>query len=126
MIGYINLGSNDLEKGAAFYDALLGEIGARRVAEVGGRMIMWGNSPGAPMVGLCTPYDGKEANFGNGTMIALAINSKEEVGRLHAKAIELGGSDEGAPGARGEDGSFYGAYFRDLDGNKICFYYAAA
>ena len=117
MIGYVTLGSNDLEKAGAFYDALLGELGAKRI---GGseRMIMWGVSPDRPMLGVCTPYDENAASVGNGVMIALSASSPEQVGALHARALELGGRDEGAPGPRGDFG-FYGGYFRDLDGNKL-------
>lgn len=121
MIGYTTLGSNDLNKATAFYEALISEMGGRRISEVDGRMVIWGVKPGEPMFGVCTPYDGLEASAGNGTMIAIMTNSKEDVGRLHGKAIELGATDDGAPGPRGDDG-FYGAYFRDFDGNKICFY----
>jgi predicted lactoylglutathione lyase len=63
------------------------------------------------------PFDGKAATVGNGTMVALVMDSKEKVNALHKKAMELGGTDEGAPGPRGE--GFYAGYFRDLDGNKL-------
>jgi catechol 2,3-dioxygenase-like lactoylglutathione lyase family enzyme len=119
MIGYVTVGSNDLERGAAFYDALLAELGAKRVM-ANERLVMWGAGRGAPMFALCKPYDGKPASVGNGVMIALAAGSKEAVHKLHAKALELGAQDEGAPGPR--TGSFYGGYFRDLDGNKLVAY----
>ena len=117
MIGYVTLGTNDLERAAAFYDALLGELGAKRAME-NERMIIWATEPSAPMLAVCKPWDGNEAVVGNGPMVALAAASKEDAAKLHAKALELGGTDEGAPGPRG-DGSFYGGYFRDLDGNKL-------
>ena len=60
---------------------------------------------------------GKAATVGNGTMVALAARDRETAARVHAKALELGGSDEGAPGPRGD--GFYGGYFRDIDGNKL-------
>jgi len=116
MIGYVTLGSNDLERGAAFYDALLAEIGAKRVL-ANERLVMWAGGPGAPMLALCKPYDGKPASVGNGVMVALNVGSKEAVKKVHAKALSLGGADEGAPGPR--SGAFYGGYFRDLDGNKF-------
>jgi predicted lactoylglutathione lyase len=116
MIGYITLGTNDFAKAGAFYDALLGEIGARRVM-ANDRMILWGNQPGGPMVAVCKPYDGKPATAGNGTMVALNVGSRENVEKVYRKAIELGGKDEGAPGERGP--GFFGGYFRDLDGNKF-------
>jgi len=116
MIGYVTLGSNDLTKAVAFYEALLGEIGAKKVMS-NDRMTLFGTGPGTPMLGVCKPYDGNKATAGNGTMIALNVGSEDAVKRVHAKALELGGKDEGAPGARGP--GFFGGYFRDLDGNKL-------
>jgi len=116
MIGYITLGTNNLAKASAFYDALLGELGARRVM-ANDRMVIWGNQPGAPMVAVCTPYDQQPATVGNGTMVALNVGTRENVEKVYRKAIELGGADEGAPGERGP--GFFGGYFRDLDGNKF-------
>jgi len=116
MIGYVTLGTNDLARAGKFYDALLAEIGAKRFMEME-RNIAWSN--GGTGLGICKPFDGKSATVGNGTMVALSVDSKEKVGALHRKAIELGGKDEGAPGPRGTSG-FYAAYFRDLDGNKMC------
>jgi predicted lactoylglutathione lyase len=117
MIGYVTLGTNDMERATKFYDALLGELGAKRF---GGseRMQLWSAGPGKPLLAVCTPHDEKQATVGNGVMIALDAGSREAVDRIYAKAIELGASDEGPPGQRG-DGSFYGGYFRDLDGNKF-------
>ncbi|MEJ2130957.1 MAG: VOC family protein [Gammaproteobacteria bacterium] len=123
MIGYVTLGTNDLERGAAFYRELLGEIGAREVMN-NERMVMFGTERGAPMLAVCTPWDEKEASVGNGTMVALNVGSQEAVQKVYAKAIELGGTDEGEPGLRG-GGPFYGGYFRDLDGNKLVAYTAA-
>ena len=77
----------------------------------------WGISPGKPMLSVTKPFDSQPATVGNGTMVALAADNPEQVQALHAKALALGGSDEGAPGPRGH--GFYGAYFRDLDGNKL-------
>ena len=71
------------------------------------------------MFAVCTPHNEQAPNPGNGNMVAFTPGSKELVDKLHAKALELGGSDEGEPGQR-MDG-FYGAYFRDPDGNKVCF-----
>jgi predicted lactoylglutathione lyase len=116
MIGYVTLGTNDLAKARTFFDALLGELGARQVM-ANDRMIIWGTQPGAPMVAVCTPYDGKAATAGNGTMIALNVGSKENVDKVYGKALELGAADDGAPGPRG--GAGYFGYFRDLDGNKF-------
>ncbi len=117
MIGYVTLGTNDLQRGAAFYDGVLGEIGAKRFME-NDRMIGWGTQPGQPMLMIAKPFDEKQATHGNGTMVALNVATPEAVKKVHAKAIKLGAKDEGAPGPRG-DGGFHGGYFRDLDGNKL-------
>ena len=117
MIGYVTLGTNDLARAAAFYDAVLGEIGAKRVMEMD-RMIAWSTKPGQPMLAAIQPFDEKGATVGNGVMVALNAGSPDAVQKVYAKAIELGGQDEGAPGPRGE-GGFYGGYFRDKDGNKL-------
>jgi len=117
MIGYVTLGTNDLERAAAFYDELLSLIGAGRFMEMDG-FIAWAVAPGAPALSVTKPYDGNIATVGNGVMVALAMQSTDQVDALHAKALELGGADEGAPGPRGDSG-FYAGYFRDLDGNKL-------
>ena len=120
LIGFVTLGSNDVARAGEFYDALLGVIGAQRTWE-NADPIHWQTASGKRMLGVTTPYDGKPATSGNGTMIALAMSDREKVDALHAKALELGARDEGAPGPRGPDG-FYGAYCRDLDGNKLAFF----
>ena len=117
MIGYVTVGTRDLEKGAAFYDALLSEFEAKRVMD-DGRIILWVGKDGGPMLALCKPWNGEPATVGNGVMVALNAGSKEAVERLYKKALELGATDEGEPGPRGPAG-FHGAYFRDLDGNKL-------
>jgi catechol 2,3-dioxygenase-like lactoylglutathione lyase family enzyme len=116
MIGYITLGTNDLERACGFYDALFADIGAKRLWSVD-RGVAWGKEKG-PSLGVMKPFDGNAATPGNGNMAALAFRTTDEVDVVYAKAIALGASSEGAPGLRG--GKFYGAYFRDLDGNKLC------
>ncbi len=116
MINYITLGTNDLARAAQFYDELLALVGAKRAMETD-RSVGWVGPRGAPMLMLMTPFDGKAASAGNGTMMALTADSPEQVASIHAKALALGGTDEGAPGPRGE-GAFHCGYFRDLDGNK--------
>lgn len=116
MIGYVTLGTNDMQKAAAFYDELLGLLGAKRMME-DDQFIAWTVKPNQPGIAATRPFDGKPATVGNGTMVALAVGSPDEVKALHAKALELGGKDEGAPGPRVE--GFYAGYFRDLDGNKL-------
>jgi len=116
MIGYVTVGTNDLEKAKAFYDSLLGELGGKRTMTMD-RMQFYGAGNG-PMVAVCKPYDEMPATGGNGTMISLSAASREAVDKVHAKALAGGAKDEGAPGLRGD--TFYGGYFRDLDGNKLC------
>ena len=118
MIGYVTLGSNDIPKAAKFYDALLALQDAKRIME-DEHFIAWSPDPKAPAVSIIKPFDGNEARVGNGTMVALIFKGTEQVDAFHAKALELGGTDEGTPGPRGS-GGFYAAYFRDLDGNKLC------
>ena len=119
MIAYTTLGTNDFPRATAFYDQLLAGLGAKRALEMD-RLILWANNPGAPMLAVCKPFDGKTATVGNGTMVSLGAGSKAEVDRLHALALSLGAKDEGAPGSRGP--GFYIGYFRDLDGNKLNFF----
>ena len=121
MIGYVTLGTNDLARATKFYDALLAIPGAKRGWETE-KFISWTTSPTAAALLLIKPADGKAASIGNGVMVALAAASKEQVGQMHAKALALGGKDEGAVGPRGE--GFYAGYFRDLDGNKLCAFFA--
>ena len=91
MIAYTMVGTNDIEKAGAFYDALLAEIGGKRIMEVN-RVILWGGAEGSPLFCVAQPENGKPATIGNGCMTALGASSPEEVDRLHAKALELGAS----------------------------------
>ena len=126
MIGYVTLGSDNMPRARAFYDELLGStVGAKRIMEFGddaGGFTMWGTGFDKPGLALTNPYNKEPAVAGNGNMTAIAMSSRDKVDALYNKALELGGSDEGPPGVRGEEGdqAFYGAYFRDLDGNKLC------
>jgi catechol 2,3-dioxygenase-like lactoylglutathione lyase family enzyme len=117
MIGYVTIGTNDLARAARFYDELLSAFGAKRFME-NERFVAWSAGEDKPGIGVCKPFDGKAACVGNGMMVALPAADTAQVKALHAKALELGGSDEGAPGPR--FGQFYAGYFRDLDGNKLC------
>lgn len=121
MIGYVTLGTNDLPRAAAFYDELLAVFGAKRFMETE-QFIAWAVSPTRPGLSVTLPYDGKPATVGNGNMVALAVNSKGLVHAVYDKAIELGATDEGEAGPRGEH--FYAGYFRDLDGNKLNVFWA--
>jgi catechol 2,3-dioxygenase-like lactoylglutathione lyase family enzyme len=116
MIGYVTLGTNDLARGAKFYDALAAEMGVGRMMD-NETFIAWGAPGGGAGIGLTKPFDGQPASVGNGVMVALEAKDQAQVDRLHAIALEQGGTDEGAPGDRG--GGFYAGYFRDPDGNKL-------
>ena len=121
MIGYVVVGTNDIDRARSFYDQLMPVIGAGRILEFGENFTMYGVSMGRPALAVAKPYDGGPATAGNGNMAAIVVDQRAKVDALHAKALELGGTDEGAPGLRGPEGdqAFYGAYFRDLDGNKM-------
>ena len=125
MIGYVTIGANDVARSTAFFDAALEPLGYARTFEGGG----WaGYGPGGRKEGLelylATPENGKEACFGNGSMLGFKAPSRAAVEAFHAAALNAGGKDEGAPGVRGEsDPPFYGAYVRDPEGNKFCAYY---
>jgi catechol 2,3-dioxygenase-like lactoylglutathione lyase family enzyme len=94
----------------------MAEIGARRILETD-QFVAWGTSMDQPGLSLTRPHDGQPATVGNGVMVALAMSNTEQVDAVHAKALALGGTDEGAPGARSD--AFYAGYFRDPDGNKL-------
>ena len=119
MLGYCTIGVNDMDRAVAFYDALLGEIGAKQLMGMD-RIKFYGTGTDGAMLALCIPYDEGAQNPGNGNMVAISGGDRAGVDRLYAKAIELGGTDEGPPGERMP--VFYGAYVRDLDGNKLCFF----
>jgi catechol 2,3-dioxygenase-like lactoylglutathione lyase family enzyme len=116
MLGYVTIGTNDLKRAAEFYDELLAEVGAKRYMQTD-RLVAWSAGNGQPGIGVCLPFDGNAATIGNGSMVAIACDSQEKVRQLYDRAIALGAKDEGAPGTR--FGTFYAAYFRDRDGNKL-------
>ena len=121
MIGYITLGTNDLQRAAAFYDSLLAELGAARTMDYP-TFIAWGTSPERTALSVIKPYDGNPATVGNGVMVGLQADSRETVERVYNKAMALGAKDEGPAGPRGD--AFYAGYFRDPDGNKVNIFYA--
>ena len=123
MIGYVTLGTNDLDKARAYYDALLGELGAKRLMQLEENgFTLYGIDMTTPSIAITKPDNGKAAQPGNGNMIALQMQERGQVDSFYKKGLELGGSDEGAPGVRGDEGpmAFYAAYFRDPEGNKLC------
>ena len=116
MIGYVTVGTNDMDAAVKFYDALLGDLGAGRIME-GDNFVAWGTGMKSPSVAVMKPHDGNPATVGNGIMIALAVDSTDKVDAIYKKALDLGGTCEGPSGPRGDN--FYAGYFRDLDGNKL-------
>ncbi len=116
MIGYVTVGTNDMARAAAFYDALFATIGAGRFME-GETFIAWAVSPTQPAFGIIKPFNGQPACIGNGCMTAFVFDSKDKVDAFYKKAMELGATDEGPVGPRSDH--FYAGYFRDLDGNKL-------
>jgi catechol 2,3-dioxygenase-like lactoylglutathione lyase family enzyme len=117
MIGYVTVGTNDLERAARFYDPIAAELGVGRMMEFPG-FIAWGAPGGAAGIAATKPFDGNPASVGNGVMVAFEAKDAAQVDRIHALALANGGTCEGAPGARGDSG-FYAGYFRDPDGNKL-------
>ncbi len=115
MIGYVTVGTKDLKRATEFFDALLAPLDAKHFMETE-RFVYYAGGSGA-LLGVTQPYDGDEACVGNGVMVAIAAESREQVDAMHKHALELGGTDEGAPGER--FAGFYAGYFRDLDGNKF-------
>lgn len=122
MIAYTVVGTNDMNRALAFYDALLGEVGGKRALELDG-VVLYAGADGTPFFSVAEPWNKESASIGNGSMIGLGAENREAVDRLYARAIELGATDEGPPGPRQRSElSFYAGYFRDLDGNKLSFF----
>ena len=117
MIGYATIGANDLDRATKFYDAVFGAMGGKRAfANERMQFYMAAGTPG--MIAICKPYDEQPATAGNGSMFGLAAADRAQVDAVHAAAIAAGGQCDGEPGSRTD--TFYGDYFRDPDGNKIC------
>lgn len=123
MIGYLTIGTNDLNRAVKFYDALLATLGIQKLWQHGD-MAAWGSSRTETALCVARPSNRQTASTGNGVMVAFKVNSAEQVDAFHAKVIELGGENEGCPGPRGKHG-VYAGYFRDLDGNKLNAYVPA-
>ncbi len=119
MLGYATIGVNDMDRAVEFYDALLGELGAKQLFGMD-RIKFYGTEVDSAMLAICIPYNEETPQCGNGNMVAIPGDSRAGVDKLYAKALELGATDEGEPGERSP--AFYGAYVRDLDGNKLCFF----
>ena len=119
MIGYVSVGTNDWKRSSAFYEALMADLGARRTMDYP-TFVVWSQGKGKPGFALAVPYDNQVATTGNGSMVAFEVANPAQVDALYRKALSLGATDEGPPGDRGDN--YYGAYFRDLDGNKLNFH----
>ena len=120
MIGYVTIGTSDLERAKMFYANLFADMGAKITVDMD-RIAFIGKSMSEPMVAVCLPYDEQPNHPGNGNMVAIPAGSKEAVDKLYHKAIELGATCDGEPGQRIPE-MFYGAYVRDPDGNKLAFF----
>ena len=122
MLAYSMVGANDFDRARKFYGELLAELGAKEImVRPDGGAVFFGATPGAPMFGICKPWNGDAADCGNGTMVAFAAKNPAQVKALYDKAIALGATDEGEPGPR-LDGLCSCGYVRDLDGNKLNFF----
>lgn len=122
MIGYVTLGTDDLDRARTYFAELLGTIGGKELMRINDDtgFTMYGTGMDRPGIVVLKPFDGAAADPGNGNMIAIPFTSKEKVDAFHAKALELGGTDEGAPDYRGDPSfGYYFAYFRDPDGHKF-------
>jgi catechol 2,3-dioxygenase-like lactoylglutathione lyase family enzyme len=120
LVAYTMIGTNDHDKTMSLYAPVMAILGAKKIAAYSSETRTWFGRDGAGMLAIGNAGDGNPATAGNGTMIALAAHDTDMIGAAHTKALELGATDEGAPGPRGP--GFYGAYFRDFDGNKICLF----
>ena len=122
MIGYVTLGTDDLDRARAYFAELLGTIGGKELMRIDDEtgFTMYGTGMNRPGIVLVRPFDQAPANPGNGNMIAIPFDARDKVDAFHARALELGGSDEGPPGYRGDPAlGYYFAYFRDPDGHKF-------
>ena len=118
-VAYLCLGANDLERACAFYEEVFAPLGVQKTFPTGkGQMFSFGQGP---MIMVTKPFDDQAASTGNGSMVAIQVDSKDQVSAIYETALRLGGTCEGPPGPRGAWGDF--AYFRDLDGNKIALHF---
>lgn len=123
MLSHVHVGITDYDRALAFYSVLLSELGLER--KFADRDKGWAGwmTPGVarPLFLIGRPFDRGSASAGNGQMLALLAPNRAAVDRCHALVLANGGTDEGAPGLRPHyHAHYYGAYFRDPDGNKLC------
>lgn len=120
LVAYTMIGTNDHDKAMTLYAPVMAVMGAKKIAAYSSETRTWFGRDGAGMIAIGGTANGEPATGGNGTMLGLAAHDTAMVDAAYAKALELGATDEGAAGPRGP--GFYGAYFRDFDGNKICIF----
>lgn len=116
MLAYASVGSNNLPRAVAYFTELLGTQGVEKLFDHRSGGAIFGRD-GKPIFGVLGPFNGLPATVGNGSMLVLNMPTREDVDAFYAKALELGGTDDGPPGERAP--GFYMAYFRDPDGNKF-------
>ena len=120
MFSHVTIGSNDIAKAKAFYDGVTAPLGLSRHADFPDG-VGYGRNGGRPQLWVVRPLDKKAASVGNGVTVGLEAENRSAVDAAYAAAIKAGGKDEGAPGIRKHyHPNYYGAYVRDLDGNKVC------
>ncbi len=121
MLAYVMVGTADLERSIRFYDAVLAPLGLVRVENEDGYVgYAAKDTPDMIEFYVTMPFNGEPATSGNGTMIALSVNSLQALDEFHAAGLVHGGRDEGKPGPRPDGSPIHYAYVRDPDGNKIC------
>ena len=118
MLSSVCVGTNDLEAAGKFYDRVLETIGMVRMVTVD-REIGYGSKGDQVAFWVLLPFNDQPASFGNGTQVIFHAPSREAVDAFHQAALDMGGTDEGAPGLRDYRPNYYGAYCRDIDGNKL-------
>ncbi len=118
MIGYVTVGTNNLERAVDFYDSLFDSINSARFMETD-KFVAWILGDAQCAFSVTKPYNNQPATVGNGTMIGIMLESDEKVTEFYRKALSLGATCEGEPGIRDNATGYFAGYFRDLDGNKL-------
>jgi catechol 2,3-dioxygenase-like lactoylglutathione lyase family enzyme len=118
MLHHVSLGVRDVERAAAFYDAVLGALGYKRIMEFLPYAVAYGDD--SPSFWVQLPHNQQAASVGNGVHIGFIAHNKNAVHRFHSAALANGGTNDGQPGPRPDYGpEYYGAFVLDLDGNKL-------
>ena len=121
MIGYVMVGTNNLNDAINFYDKVLEVIGLDRNETIEDDYAAYGAKGTKDIEFYVTkPFNKKDATFGNGTQITFLTSSRSNVDKFHEIGLKAGGTSEGSGGERPEGSGVYYSYLRDLDGNKIC------